>query len=874
MARPSEILKCPGELLYLAIASSGSDYVYAINTVRDDGHLISQKRVIKSATIPEDLLMRIDMIPDDMYIKNVSIGPDGEWFLHYADLNGRGDKAFWDVTNSLCADFLQARFRSDDVADFIVAFGPNLSYIILDGDRGFVMSKNVPADLRARIMNIRQTKGGVVHALSLFPNGGFFVRDSEGIAYAGSPPTLTAEFDEGGVRGVLNVHVAADYSWVVLRRNSLATCGVCTHLQREFQAHYERQAEYRKTRAAEVRAFDSLEGVPGTPKSAKEKHRRGGPKMKEATEKEKTLAAMKKKLLVRRITIASNKGLKPGVAVTVAGFSSEPGDCTIEGVNGEGIMTVTKISEQSRRLTVDDPRRLSGYISDGSPRVEVVKLLKASDKYEAAVASLHCPMCNKRICSCQGVKSSNNQSSMFSRSSDNTPATKDMTDYDWDFSAKNSFGSAASSWDGPSVQSDAESEGPLSTSRSLHPDEVMSILARDEPLRQRGVHFLPVFESKGERLSYDEYRCAEKIDFERLYRVLKDLKKDRAVRRTCADTLAIRKSNTADANAKLHAFYLRKLKLCHELEFTAEALFTVLKDFPVAEDGSVVREVEYHHKDEFFRGALFAVGKNVVVDASRYPRNTTLQAIQFDLLPCLCGAFGHYIEIENSIARILCSVAQHLDLVQMIPTLLDYRDNYQSWTTKLVNFHKISEDAARKWPNIIMMGEIFVYKSWLRSEGVAGVESEEITFAFKLAVEVAILSDEILRHRKFRWATADRAKLVAEGMPQAHIRATMFTRVIRSCQSDILSHVHRCCHNLGWIARSKAFDSLILEKGRDAKSSLSDSLKMCQTSCVMQGWDLKLVELAMHGLQDNSIKAIQDARLVIAQLSKAMAQSK
>ena len=130
-----------------------------------------------------------------------------------------------------------------------------------------------------------------------------------------------------------------------------------------------------------------------------------------------------------------------------------------------------------------------------------------------------------------------------------------------------------------------------------------------------------------------------------------------------------------------------------------------------------------------------------------------------------------------------------------------------------------------------------------------------------------------MRHRKFRWAIADRAKLVAEGMSPANVRATILARVIESCQSDILSHIQRCCHNLGWIARSKAFDSLILEKGQDAKSSLTDSLKMCQTSCVMQGWDLKLVELPMHGMQDNNIKAIQDARVVIAQLCKAAGQS-
>ena len=457
-------------------------------------------------------------------------------------MNGTEDKAFWDVPNSLCADFLQARFRANDVGDFIVAFGPKFCYIILDADRGFVMSKNVPENLRTRIMSVRQNKGGV-HALSLFPNGGFFIRDSEGVAYAGAPPSLAAEFEEAGVMDVLSVHVATDYSWVVLRHNSLVTCDICTVLQREFQSHYERQAQYRKQRAAEIRAFDGVEdhvdGNEGSSRKKKEKQRRAEAKVKakEPTFHEKSLAAMKKKLLVRRITVAAAKGLKPGLAVTVAGFSSEPGDCTIEGLNGDGVMTVCKNSGPSRRLEIDDPRWLCAHFFDESPRMETVKLIKATDKYEAATVSLRCPTCNKKICCCQGLEFNTNQSSMFSRSSDTTPATRDMSDNDGDLSWKNSLISGANSWDGPSVQSEAESEGPLSTSRSLHPDEVMSLFTRGEPFRQHGFHFLPVFESKGERLSYDEHKCAEKIDLGRLFRVLKDLKKDRTMRLSCSEAL-------------------------------------------------------------------------------------------------------------------------------------------------------------------------------------------------------------------------------------------------------------------------------------------------------------------------------------------------
>lgn len=469
MSRPTVILKCPGELVLLAMAATGSDYVCAINAVHDDGHLIAQERVIKSLTIPEDLQMRLDMMSDDMYVKNISIGPDGEWFLHYSNLNGTEDKAFWDVRNSLCADFLQARFRSNDVGDFIVTFGANLCYIILDDAQGFVMSKNVPENLRTRIMSVRQNKG-VVHALSLFPNGGFFIRDSEGIAYAGAPPTLAAEFEEAGVMDVLTVHVATDYSWVVLRRTSLSTCGACTVLQRMLQSHYELQSRYLKQRAAEIRAFDGVkdpaEESQGSSKKKKEKRERGEPKMKakEPTVKEKSLRAMKKKLLVRRITVAAAKGLKPGVAVTVAGFSSEPGDCIIKSVNGEGVMTVCKNVDQSRRLSTDDPRWMCTHFFDETPSIEIVKLIKATDKYEAAVVSLSCPTCDKKICCCEGIGLSNNSTSMFSRSSENTPVTRDMSDNEGDLAWRNSLISGANSWDGPSLQSEAESEGPLSTS--------------------------------------------------------------------------------------------------------------------------------------------------------------------------------------------------------------------------------------------------------------------------------------------------------------------------------------------------------------------------------------------------------------------------
>jgi hypothetical protein len=135
MGRPDDIIRSPcDEMLHLVMGASGSDYVILTNTCRDNRAIMAQDRKIKSKQLPSALETRIDMIPEDMYIKNLNFGPSGEWFLMYSHLDGgTGDTAYWDVPNTLCSDFLHTRFQSDDVSDFIVAFGPNLSYVIVDG---------------------------------------------------------------------------------------------------------------------------------------------------------------------------------------------------------------------------------------------------------------------------------------------------------------------------------------------------------------------------------------------------------------------------------------------------------------------------------------------------------------------------------------------------------------------------------------------------------------------------------------------------------------------------------------------------------------------------------------------------------------------
>jgi len=623
-------------------------------------------------------------------------------------------------------------------------------------------------------------------------------------------------------------------------------------------------------------------------KAASDKKKREQKKSREAAREDRVTSAMNHKRMVQRMIMAASKGLKKSAVVTVVGYSNEPGDSVIESVGNDGVLMVTKHAQQVPSIPIDDLRQLCVHCRDDEPRIEMVKLVKATDKFEAAVVGFACVTCCTPICSCGQPPMGNNSSrgdgmtcmpspspTVFSRSSLSTASsTKSAAETEeWNMSTmSNSQMSVPSGFeDDPLYMSDSDFKSPAQRKKQSLSNPIQR--AGPDPLQER-VHFLPIFEESGERLPYDEYRCPEKVDVSRLSLLLKDLKTDRKQRVSLMEALSKRKVKSPTQETKIQATFLRKLQRCHEMEVIFGSLYNTLKDYPTSSEGCVVHEVAYRHKDNFNRGRIFSIGKNIKAAEDRYPRNTTLQTMPFDWLLPLCGAFGHYVEIENSQARILCGLAERLNLLHLIPTLINYRDNYKEWTQKLSKHHNITVEAAQKWPNIIMMGGLYVYKSWLRSVGATQKKAVEVTFAYRLAVEITVLADGILRHEKFRWATSDRAQLVAEERSSANIQALMLRRVVQSCENEVLSHVQRCFYNLGWDSRSKAFDSVIVERGPDAKSSLRDCLNMCQTSCMMQGWDIKLIERELNGKQDKKMKTIEEARMALAHLQKYMSSQK
>jgi len=75
---------------------------------------------------------------------------------------------------------------------------------------------------------------------------------------------------------------------------------------------------------------------------------------------------------------------------------------------------------------------------------------------------------------------------------------------------------------------------------------------------------------------------------------------------------------------------LKSLQRCDALERLSKALMARLGSLPVDDNGCVLYEVEYEHKDSSGRGRLFAIGESISISDDKYPRTANLQGMQKD----------------------------------------------------------------------------------------------------------------------------------------------------------------------------------------------------------------------------------------------------
>ena len=184
-------------------------------------------------------------------------------------------------------------------------------------------------------------------------------------------------------------------------------------------------------------------------------------------------------------------------------------------------------------------------------------------------------------------------------------------------------------------------------------------------------------------------------------------------------------------------------RCCDALERLSKALMARLGSLPVDDNGCVLYEVEYEHKDSSGRGRLFAIGESISISDDKYPRTANLQGMQKDLRVALVGGFAHDIDCENSEIRLLYSLANQLGFSNLIPTTFDYCDDRQVWLHKIQSAHLVSEGNAKRLVNVIVSGGR--YETCLKSVGKRQYASAIKSLCFKLYAEIGALRDQLLQ---------------------------------------------------------------------------------------------------------------------------------
>jgi hypothetical protein len=892
---PRKIAGSAGSRVKLLLGETGDDYVLLLD--QDDGNSEWQDMTWENAEggIPNGLLRQLNNIAaKDRYATHMACNLQGCWFVVGEKRDGTGSYSWWggvDATGSSAIKECTGEGDELRVSFGDASYNEQSAWLIVQNNCGYWTSPDFNANLEKRLKRIH-SRGKRINYVKLFPDGVYFISDAEGTEWNVSGP-LFKELKQGGSDPILDVLLAGNGQWVVLRPNRFTySQGICKRLETKISQFYSLHKQRQLARSREIAKFErekeeqeaticraenkklaalllASKEQEEVLRRAREEQEAAGQRAREEQERMQRLEERmkEKREMEDRTQQITNKHLKVGESVTVVGFSERPGDATVKKISG--VLEVSRAGGNTS-IVVRDPRMLSVY-DQREEDVETISLLCfAADKYEAAVSMFHCK-CRGDICQCKKVFSA--QVTLPLSGTNNGKMTYSVGD-------RVHVKGFADATIIPRAHG-------TSTQRVLVSyDNGSTFFVRKDQLEKRGQSFVanqvvtrasppldgyhastlrvrPLFEHRGELTKFDDYKCAEKIDLRALKKILEDFGQDRQARKNCMEGLE--KSSSSERRVEET---LKKLKSCFVLERTAEDLHSILEEQPTDAGGCVVYEVEYEHRDVSFRGRRFARGRSIEWKDGKYPRTATLQGMHSDLRAPLVGKFAHDIDCENSEVRLLCSLASQLGLEELVPTLYAYRDKRKVWLTRISKVHDVSEQDAKRLPNIIISGGR--YETWLKAmtrEATVGTPAcEEVkAFAFQLYAETRSLRDQLLNHGRFRWTLLDRETLEKEGKCKSAIDNLLMPRIIQSCENEVLSIIHRRFEDLNWRVRALVFDGLIVEPTGSCLP-LPDAMKEAEKSCFSRGWDVRLVEKPLHGLQNAPMKTVSEARQAMHQL--------
>ena len=136
------------------------------------------------------------------------------------------------------------------------------------------------------------------------------------------------------------------------------------------------------------------------------------------------------------------------------------------------------------------------------------------------------------------------------------------------------------------------------------------------------------------------------------------------------------------------------------------------------------------------------------------------------------------------------------------------------------------------------------------ADGSGSDDSEESQTAQRRAADQKRREKEAKRQEAER--DTERNRLKRESAKTEYgIEASLMSRIVQTCENEVLSIVDRVFFDLGWDTLALVFDGLIVEPSSRCQNPAplhgeGGALKKAEKACKAQGWDIKLAEKPLH----------------------------
>lgn len=347
----------------------------------------------------------------------------------------------------------------------------------------------------------------------------------------------------------------------------------------------------------------------------------------------------------------------------------------------------------------------------------------------------------------------------------------------------------------------------------------------------------------------------------------------------------------SDANGANVKQELKELDALHSHLARFEGFHSVARSFVLRCEGRSVGPDGWVELSDTYKQTVPSVGRRYVdssglprVDSEKRwqgapPRTATPQGGHSDLRAVCCGAKAFDIDCENGDYRLICNLAVQTGNEHLVPTAFDYVANRPTYLDEIGALHDCSEGVAKRLPNVVSYDGS--YETWRRNNGLRTPSVGLNAFAGKkckaflplkqykrgepnMTRELLALRAALFEHIRFRdRVETERGRLEREGLKPRwqHDASLWSTCVVQASENEVLGIIERALFHIGWDVWALIFDGLMAAPS-DActEPDIKKALETAEAACKRCGWDIKLAEKPLHGLQGETPKSITEAR--------------